>query len=87
MSPQLTLDEAPVIEGSFVEMRPVVRHPNIDGAIAYVEDVDLVRLLSALPPEFAYGDIPQIWQAHIPLATGDRIASWLWDRRILVRAT
>ena len=87
VSPDLTLDAAPVMDGIFVEVRQVVRHPNIDGGIAYVEGVDLVRLLSALPPKFAYCDIPKIWQDHIPLATGNRIASWLWNRRVLVRAT
>jgi hypothetical protein len=85
VSPDLTLDAAPVIDGIFVEVRHVVRHPNIDGAIGYVEGVDLARLLSALPPKFAYCDIPKIWRGHIPLATGNRIASWLWNRRILVR--
>jgi len=87
VSPYFRLDEAPVIDGMFVESRHVVRHPNIDGAIAYVEDVDVVRLLSALPSKFAYGDIPGLWRGHIPLATGNRIAAWLWDRRILVRVT
>lgn len=87
VSPYLTLDVAPVIDGIFVEVRHVVRHPNIDGAITYVEGVDLVRLLSALPPKFAYCDIPKIWRGQIPLATGNRIASWLWNRRILVRIT
>jgi hypothetical protein len=85
VSPYATLDAAPVIDDVFVQVRQVVRHPNIDGGIAYVEGVDLVRLLSALPPRFAYCDIPKIWRGHIPLATGSRIASWLWNRRILVR--
>jgi hypothetical protein len=87
VSPYATLDAAPVIDGVFVQVRQVVRHPNIDGGVAYVEGVDLVRLLSALPPSFAYGDIPRIWRDHIPLATGSRIASWLWDRSVLVRAS
>ena len=87
VSPCATLDAAPVIDGIFVEVRQVVRHPNIDGGIAYVEGVDLVRLLSVLPPKFAYCDIPTIWRGHIPPATGSRIASWLWNRRVLVRAT
>lgn len=87
VSPYLTLDAAPVIDGIFVEVRHVVRHPNIDGAIAYVEGADLVRLLSALPPKFSYCDIAKIWRDHIPPATGNRIASWLWNRRILVRVT
>ncbi|MDO8396352.1 MAG: FAD-dependent oxidoreductase [Bradyrhizobium sp.] len=87
VSPHATLDAAPVIDGIFVQVRQVVRHPNIDGGVAYVEGVDLVRLLSALPPSFAYCDIPWIWRNHIPLATGSRIASWLWDKSILVQAT
>jgi hypothetical protein len=87
VSPHATLDAAPVIDGNLVQVRQVVRHPNIDGGVAYVEGVDLVRLLSALPPRFAYCDIPRIWRDHIPLATGSRIASWLWDRCVLVRAT
>jgi hypothetical protein len=51
-----------VIDGIFVEVRQVVRHPNIEGGIAYVEGVDLVRLLSALPPKFAYCEIPTLWR-------------------------
>ncbi|HWX29516.1 MAG TPA: NAD(P)/FAD-dependent oxidoreductase [Steroidobacteraceae bacterium] len=87
VSPYLTLDKAPAIDGVFVEFRQVIRHPNIDGAIAYVEGVDLVRLLGALPEKFAYCDIPKIWQGHAPLAVGERIASWLWNKRILVPAS
>jgi flavin-dependent dehydrogenase len=86
VSPHLTLDKGPAIVGVFVEFRQVLRHPNVDGAIAYVEGVDLVRLLYALPESFAYRDIPKIWQGYIPLAVGERIASWLWNRRILVPA-
>lgn len=87
VSPDATFDAEPVIDGLFVELRQVVRHPNIDGGIAYVEGVDLVRLLSALPARFDYCDIPKIWRDHIPLATGGKIASWLWDRRVLVQAS
>ena len=87
MSPDATLDAAPVIDGIFVQVRQVVRHPNIDaGGVAYVDGVDLVRLLSALPPRFAYWDIPKIWRGQVSLADGSRIASWLWDRRVLVPA-
>jgi flavin-dependent dehydrogenase len=84
VSPNATFDAAPVIEGSFVQVREVVRHPNIEGSVAYFEGVDLVRLLSALPREFAYRDIPRLWQHHIPSATASRIAQWLWSRRLLV---
>jgi flavin-dependent dehydrogenase len=86
VSPYLALDKAAAIDGVFVEFRHVLRHPNIDGAVAYVEGVDLIRLLCALPEKFAYCDIPKIWRGHIPLAVSDRVASWLWNKRILVPA-
>ena len=87
VSPCATLDAAPVIDGLFVEVRQVVRHPTIGRDIAYIEGVDLVRLLAVLPPQFAYCDIPEMWRGQVPPATGSRIASWLWNRRVLVRAT
>jgi flavin-dependent dehydrogenase len=86
VSPHATLGAAPAIDGAFVQLRQVVRHPNIDGDVAYVEGVDLVRLLSVLPRRFAYGDIPTLWRGNVPPATGDRIASWLWSKGVLVRA-
>jgi flavin-dependent dehydrogenase len=87
VSPDLKIDIAPAIDGVFVEVRHVLRHPNIDGTIAYVDDVDLVRLLCALPEKFAYRDVPQIWRGHVPLAVGNKLASWLWSRRILIPTT
>ncbi|WFU44157.1 tryptophan 7-halogenase [Bradyrhizobium sp. CB82] len=86
VSPHVSLGAAPVIDGVFVQVRQVVRHPNIDGDVAYVEGADLARLLSALPQRFAYCDIPSFWRDHVPSATGDRIASWLWSKHVLVRA-
>jgi hypothetical protein len=86
VSPEVTLDAAPVLDGMFVEMRQVVRHPNLDGGIAYVEGVDLIRLLSVLPARFAYGDIPELWRGHVPSASSRRIAAWLWNRRVLKQA-
>ncbi len=88
VSPHARLEVAPVIDGSFVQLRQVVRHPNIDECgVAYVDGADLVRLLSALPPRFAYADIPSIWRGDVPPAAGSRIASWLWEKHVLVPAT
>lgn len=86
-SPEVAFASEPVIDGAFVEARQVLRHPSIDGSIAYLEGVDLVRLLCALPAMVDYRDIPGIWRSHVPPAIGGRIASWLWERRILVRAS
>jgi len=87
LSPRLTFELTPAINGAFVDVRCALRHPNIDGAIAYVDGVDLVQLVRALPDKFAYRDAPKIWEGHVPLAAGTNIASWLWTRGILVPAT
>ena len=87
VSPDATIEQAPVIDGMFVEKRQVLRHPNIEGAIAYVDGVNLVALLSVLPQEFSYREIPAHWREHIPIVAASNIASWLWKKRILVGAT
>jgi flavin-dependent dehydrogenase len=86
LSPRLRLELTPAIDGAFVGVRYALRHPNIDGAVAYVDGVDLVQLVRALPDKFAYHDAPKIWQCRVPLAAGANIASWLWNRGILVPA-
>jgi hypothetical protein len=87
VSPDATIEQAPVIDGIFVEERQVLRHPNIEGTIAYVDGINLVPLLSVLPQEFSYRNIPARWREHVPITTGSKIASWLWNKRILVEAT
>jgi len=87
VSPEVTIDAAPVLDAMFVEVRQVVRHPNIDDSgVAYVDGVDLARLLPLLPGRVAYRDIPNLWCGYVPPATGAMIASWLWNRRLLVPA-
>jgi hypothetical protein len=87
VSPDATIEEEPVIDGIFVEKRRVLRHPSVEGSIAYVDGVDLVALLSVLPRGIPYCSIPICWREQIPIATGSKIASWLWDKRILVDGT
>lgn len=86
VSADATFELTPVIEGSFVEERRALRHPNLEDAIAYVDGVDLIALLSVLPQEFYYSDIPTYWNSQIPMAKGSKIAMWLWNNRILVKA-
>ncbi|MES0110153.1 FAD-dependent monooxygenase [Mesorhizobium sp. M0013] len=85
MSPGVTFDVEPVIEGEFIELRRVVRHASLDGSIKYVDGIDVAKLLTVLPETFAYSDLPALWQDHIPPATGRWIAAWLWEKRLLVR--
>jgi hypothetical protein len=84
VSPDARIEEEPVIDGAFVEKRRVLKHPCVEGSIAYIDGVQLVTLLSALPREIAYENIEDHWREYIPVAVGRKIASWLWNKRILV---
>ena len=87
VSPHIAIEQAPVIVGKFVEERQVLKHPNIEGPIAYIDGINLVELLSTLPKKFSYSNIPDYWREHTPVTTGSKIANWLWNKRILVEAT
>lgn len=84
VSTEVTFDIEPVIDGNFVELRPTIRHPDLDGSIRYLGDVDLTTLLTVLPPSFNYDELPDLWQTQIPPTASKLIAAWFWERRVLV---
>jgi flavin-dependent dehydrogenase len=85
VSPEVTFNAAPVAEGDYIEVRQVVSHPRMKSSVAYVESIDLSRLLAALPQGTAFSGIPTLWRQFVPPATAGKIALWLWNRGILVK--
>ncbi|MGO7860190.1 NAD(P)/FAD-dependent oxidoreductase [Rhizobium ruizarguesonis] len=85
LSPATLLAVEPVIDGHYVELRHVVSHPSFDGSIKYLENVDLIPLLSTLPKTFSYGEISVIWRNHVAPHIADKIAAWMWTKGLLVR--
>nr|CAA6830742.1 MAG: Unknown protein [uncultured Thiotrichaceae bacterium] len=84
MSPDIIVERAAVIDGVFVEEHQVLRHPNIEGSIAYVANVNLPQLLSLLPQQFMYQNIPGYWAEHVSATVCSKIVSWLWSNGILI---
>jgi flavin-dependent dehydrogenase len=84
IAPEVVFTKEPVIEGNFVANRPAIRHPGIKGAIAYVEGMNVRSLLSALPKEVSYQEIPNHWHGLVPSSLRKKLRSWFWEKRILV---
>lgn len=74
------------IMGDFVERRAMLEHPGVDRPVAFLAGADLPALLQALPGRFAQRDLPHLWREHLRAPEAQRVAGWLWERRILVPA-
>lgn len=86
ISPETILETGAVIDGAYVEKQTILKHPNIDGSIAYINGVNLSELLASLPPKFVYRNIPTFWKDIVPISIGRKIADWLLNNEILVKA-
>lgn len=86
VSPELQIENAPVIEGSFVRERRILRHPRLETGVKYLAGMDLVQLLEELPDRLSLEQLESTWSSHMPRIQAARIASWLLERQILVGA-
>jgi flavin-dependent dehydrogenase len=84
LSRQLEFVELPCIEGDFVTVKSALRHPTINGAIAYLGGHALAPLLRELPAGLTPMQIARSWSDRIPLDRGLAITGWMLDRGLLV---
>jgi flavin-dependent dehydrogenase len=83
-SPQLEFVELPCIEGEFVTVKAALRHPNLDGPVAFLGGWEMAPLLKELDPGLTVVQVARSWSNRIPLQSGLALVSWLISRGILV---
>jgi hypothetical protein len=86
ISPQLEIVEQPCIDGDFVALRPALRHPNLERAVAYLGGWDLAPLIRQSQPGATPIQLARAWSNHLPLSQGLAVASWLINHGILVES-
>jgi flavin-dependent dehydrogenase len=86
LSPQLEFVDLPCIEGEFVSVKPALRHPGLDGPVAYVGGWELAPLLRQLPAGLTALQIARSWSGRVPLECGLALAGWLLRNGILVQS-
>jgi flavin-dependent dehydrogenase len=84
LSRHLEFVELPCIDGEFVALKPAVRHPGLEGPVAYLGGQELAPLLRRLPVGSTPLQIARSWSDRIPLESGLAIAGWMLNRGILV---
>jgi len=83
MSPDSRWDEVPCLGAQYVEVRPVLRHPGLDGPVAYVGGLALAPLLREVRPGMTARQLAQAWSPSVPPDTGLAIARWLTGHGVL----
>jgi flavin-dependent dehydrogenase len=84
LSPRLEIGVEPVLDEEFVSLKPAVRHPGLDGPVAFVGGMELAPLLGRVRPGMTSLELARDWSRTVPLPLGLSIARWLVTRGLLV---
>ncbi|HEY4187665.1 MAG TPA: tryptophan 7-halogenase [Polyangia bacterium] len=77
LSPDARWEELPCLGAAYVELRSALRHPGVEGPVAYLGGHELSPLLRSLGPGMTLRTLAQAWSSTVPLDTGVSIARWL----------
>ena len=84
VSSHLEFVDLPCIEGEFVTVKTALRHPSLDGPVAFLGGWEMAPLLREVDRGVTAVQLARSWSNRIPLEAGLTLVSWLIDRNILV---
>lgn len=84
VSPDAELVEVPRLGADFVALGPALRHPALDGPIAYLGGWELAPLLREVRAGMTPLQVVECWAPRVPIESGLAIAAWMLGRGILV---
>jgi hypothetical protein len=84
LSPLVEFVDLPCIDGNFVTVKQAVRHPALDGPLAYLGDREVAPLLQQLPAGLTPLQIARLWSDRMPFERAIVIAGWMLDRGLFV---
>jgi hypothetical protein len=84
LSPLVEFVELPCIDGDFVTVKQAVRHPALEGPLAYLDNREVAPLLHQLPTGLTHLQIARLWSDQMPFERAFIIAGWMLDRGLFV---
>jgi flavin-dependent dehydrogenase len=84
LSRQVEFVDLPCIDGDFVAVKQAVRHPGLDGPLAYLGDREVAPLLHQLQAGLTPLHIARSWCDRMPFEAAITTVSWMLDRGLLV---
>ncbi len=84
LSAEAVLVPTPIIEDDIVTTRRGLRHPALERPLAFLGEVPIDLLMSAVAGQTTSGALIEAWSRHTTAAQARQILAWMWARRILV---
>jgi flavin-dependent dehydrogenase len=82
-SPATEFTELPCLDAEFVAVKPALRHPRLEGPVAFVGDRAVAPLVQQLPAGLTPMEIARAWSHDRPLAPALALVVWLVEHGIL----
>jgi hypothetical protein len=83
ISESVCLTNEPCIVDDEIRACAVLSHPNLDRPVAFVDSIEVSRLLEIIPYCANLGSLLALWSLRFNLQNSQRIAAWLLDKDIL----
>jgi len=86
LAPDISVTEEPCIVGDEIDTRPGLRAPSLSRPLVFLDGIEVGTLLTDVAPRRTLQDLLVRWSQRVPSARAERIAAWLWEKRILCEA-
>ena len=87
LAPDVCLTTEPCVINDEIATRPGLRAPSLTRPLVFLNGIEVSLLLADLPPSPKWQDLLASWSRLTPPASAQRVAKWLWEKRILCEAT
>lgn len=84
LSDQLAYVVTPCVVNDLIVAKQGITHPNIAGKLVFIEQVEIVPLLSQIVPSVTLGDLVQQWAVYLGMKLAKRLIAGLWQMGIML---
>jgi flavin-dependent dehydrogenase len=86
LAPGVSVTEEPCIVGDEIDTRPGLHAPSLARPVVFLDGIEVGTLLVEVTPHRSLKDLVAQWSQRMPPPRAERIAAWLWEKRILCEA-
>jgi flavin-dependent dehydrogenase len=87
LSPRSRWEELPCLGAQYVEIRTALRHPQLEGPVAFLGGQELAPLLRDAPPGLTTRQLADAWSSRMSSVAALSIVRWLSGHGVLERVS
>ncbi|MBV8102693.1 MAG: tryptophan 7-halogenase [Verrucomicrobia bacterium] len=87
LAPEVSLTREACVIDDEIARRPGIRAPSLVRPLVFLNGIEVGLLLADLAANATWQDLLVSWSRYIPPASAQRVAKWLWEKRILCEAS